>query len=63
MIGRKIPTLALLLGFTIYISISLDGVDVLAGTLLRGIIQIVLIYAMALWIIKQLKYPIHTKII
>ncbi|WP_157741065.1 hypothetical protein [Mucilaginibacter xinganensis] len=60
--GRQIPTLALLLGFTIYTNISLDGVDVLVGTLLRGIIQVILIYAIALWIIKQLKFPVNTKI-
>jgi hypothetical protein len=56
----QIPTLALLLTFTIYVEISLDGVDVLAGALLRGIIQMVLIYAIALWIVKKLKFPVNT---
>jgi len=55
----KIPTLALLLTFTIYVSISLDGVDTLIGALLRGIIQLVLIYAIALWIVEKLKFPVN----
>jgi hypothetical protein len=57
--GRQIPTLALLLTFTIYIDISLDGVDVLAGALIRGIIQRILIYAIAVWIIKKFKFPVN----
>jgi len=57
MSGRKTPTLALLLTFTIYVAISLDGVDVLLGALVRGIIQLVLMYAIALWVVKKLKFP------
>jgi hypothetical protein len=57
----KIPTLALLLTFTIYVNISLDGVDILVGALLRGIIQVVLIYAIAIWIIKKFKFPVRIK--
>jgi hypothetical protein len=55
---RNIPTLALLLTFTIYVDVSLDGVDSLIGALIRGIIQRLVIYAIALWIIKKLKYPV-----
>lgn len=57
--GRQIPTLALLLTFTIYIDISLDGVDVLVGSLMRGIIQRVILYAIAIWIVKKCHFPIH----
>ncbi|WP_170227734.1 hypothetical protein [Mucilaginibacter frigoritolerans] len=54
----KVPTLALLLTFTIYFDISLDGVDALEGSLIRGIIQRVLIYAITLWILRKLRSPI-----
>jgi hypothetical protein len=53
----QIPTLALLLTFTIYIDISLDGLDALVGSLFRGIIERVLIFAIALWILRKLKFP------
>ncbi len=56
--AHDIPTLALLLTFTIYIDVSLDGVDALMGSLIRGVIQRLLIYAIALWVVKKLKYPI-----
>jgi hypothetical protein len=55
--GQNAPTLSLLLTFTIYLDISLDGVDALLETLTRGIIQRVLLYAIAVWIIKKIKFP------
>jgi hypothetical protein len=55
--GQHVPTLSLLLTFTIYLDISLDGVDALLETLTRGIIQRVLLYAIAIWIIKKIRFP------